>query len=233
VAVSLTDSGAGVLDRGSVGATIPRRALMRAGILFVAFLFCCASPLVAQGKKQPRDLERFDVSGLPATPKTDVERQIFLFLKVHKKGDLTDATRIHMMLAQYYKERGDAARADDCTHLAADAWNATNGGPETAAASGTPPFESKGTFRKTFVYSDDLKVEHTWAFYVDGTFSHSVSGGADAAGPNETGWYTRQSGRIRLWQERPKTDKTVDFELLGADGEGGAVMAGMRMKPEG
>jgi hypothetical protein len=206
---------------------------MRAGILFIALLFSCASPLYAQSKKQPRDLERFNVSGLPATPTSDLERQIFLFLKVHKKGDLTDATRIHMLLAQYYKERGDAARADDCTHMAADAWNATNGGPETAGSTGTPPFESKGTFRKTFVYTDELKVEHTWAFYGDGTFSHSVNSGSDAPGPNESGWYTLQNGRMRLWLERPKTDKTVDFQLLGPEGSEGAVMAGTRMKPEG
>ena len=204
---------------------------MRAGILLSALLLCLAPSLNAQAKKPQRDLERFDVSGLPATAGTDLERQILLFIKVHRKGDLTDATRIHMMLAQYYKQRGDATRADDCNRMAADAYNATDSGaPETAGAPGNPPFEPQATFRRTFVYTDEASVEHTWDFYLDGTFSHAVSSGS---GGTETGWYTRQDRQMRLWQLRPKADRTVEFEMLGPDGSEGAVMAGARMKPGG
>lgn len=204
---------------------------MRARFLFPVLLLCLAPPVVAQTKASARDVERFDVSGLPATPSTDFERQIFLFLKVHRKGDLTDATRIHMLLAQYYKQKGDAARADNCTKLAAEAYNGTSeGAPETAGSDGKPPFKPEQTLRGTFVYTDDLKVEHTWAFYVDGTFSHAVSNGSGEAGPAETGWYTRYQRQMRLWQQGPSVDRTVDFELLGPDGSEGAVMAGVRMK---
>ena len=200
---------------------------MRAGILLSALLLCLAPSLDAQTKKPTRDVERFDVSGLPANPTSEVERQILLFVKVHRKGDLTDATRIQMMLAQYYKQRGDAARADDCNRLAADAYNATaDGAPETAGASGHPPFEPQATFRRTFVYTDEQTAEHTWDFYTDGSFSHSVSTGA-----SEKGWYTRQGREMRLWKSNPKADHTVAFELVGPDGSDGAIMAGVQMKP--
>lgn len=201
---------------------------MRAGILLTVLLLCLAPSVAAQTKK-PRDVERFDVSGLPATPTSDLERQILLFVKVHRRGDLTDATRIHMMLAQYYKDHGDATRASDCNSLAAEAYGATsNSAPETAAVPGKPPFDPQATFRRTFIYTDEQTVEHTWDFYTDGTFSHAA-GGASI----EKGWYTRQGREMRLWQLRPKTDRTVEFELVGPDGSDGAVMAGARMKPGG
>lgn len=203
---------------------------MRAGILLSALLLCVPPSLDAQART--REVERFDVSGLPATPSSEVERQILLFVKVHRKGDLTDATRIHMMLAQYYKEKGDKTRADDCNRLAADAYSATAGGaPETAGAPGRPPFEPQATFRRTFLYTDELNVEHTWDFYLDGTFSHAVGSASREPGPTETGWYTRHEREMRLWQLRPKGDRTVGFELIGPDGSDGAVMAGVRMKP--
>jgi hypothetical protein len=208
---------------------------MRAGIPLLSTLLLCLAPsLSAQTSKPQRDVERFDVSGLPATPGTEIERQILLFVKVHRKGDLTDATRIHMMLAQYYKQRGDAARADDCTSLAADAYSGTSGGePETAGAPGRPPFEPQATFRRTFVYTAEPSVEHTWEFYLDGTFSHAVSSASGEAQPTEAGWYTRHDREMRLWQLRSKADRTVEFELLGPDGSEGAVMAGVRMTPGG
>lgn len=205
---------------------------MRAGILLSALLLCLAPSVNAQSKKSQRELERFDVSGLPATPGNELERQILLFVKVHRKGDLTDATRIHMMLAQYYKQHGDAARADECNRLAADAYSGTSsGGPETAGAPGNPPFEPQATFRRAFVYTDEQSVEHRWEFYLDGSFSHAASNGSGEARPTETGWYTRHDRELRLWQLRPKADRTVEFELVGPDGSEGAVMAGARMKP--
>jgi hypothetical protein len=205
---------------------------MRAGVLLSALVLLVAPSLCAQQKPSRRELERFDVSGLPATPSNDAERQILLFVKVHRKGDLNDATRIHMMLAQYYKEHGDMARADDCNRLAGEAYTATSGAaPETAGAPGRPPFEPEATFRRTFTYADDQHVEHTWEFYVDGTFNHTVNSTSGEAAPAETGWYTRHDRQLRLWQARPKTDRTVEFELVGPDGSEGAVLAGVRMKP--
>lgn len=205
---------------------------MRAGILLSAVVLCVASSLDAQTKKAQRDVERFDVSGLPATPTNDREREILLLVKVHRKGDFTDATRIQMLLSQYYKQKGDATRADDCNQLAADAYNATtNSAPETAGAPGKPPFAPQATFRRTFVYTDEQRIEHTWDFYLDGTFSHAMNNTAGASDPAETGWYTRHEREMRLWQLRPKTDRTVEFELRGPDGSEGAMMAGVPMKP--
>lgn len=204
---------------------------MRA-IVFSALVLCVAPSLAAQSKKPQRDAERFDVSGVPATPTNDREREILLLVKVHRKGDLTDATRIQMLLAQYYKQKGDATRADDCNQLAADAYNATsNSAPETAGAPGKPPFDPQATFRRTFMYTDEQRVEHTWDFYLDGTFTHAMNNTTGESGPAETGWYTRHEREMRLWQLRPKTDRTVEFELRGPDGSEGATMAGVPMKP--
>jgi hypothetical protein len=205
---------------------------MRPGVLLTALLLGVAPSLCAQQKSSRRDLERFDVSGLPASPGNDVERQILLFVRVHRKGDLTDATRIHMMLAQYYKEHGDKPRADNCTQLAADAYTATaSAAPETAGAPGRPPFAPEATFRRTFMYTDEQHVEHTWDFYVDGTFSHTVNVTSGEAPAPEIGWYTRHDRQMRLWELKPKSDRTVEFELVGPDGSEGAVLAGARMKP--
>ena len=205
---------------------------MRTGILLSALVLCVASSLDAQTRKPQRDVERFDVSGLPVTPTNNREREILLLVKVHRKGDFTDATRIQMLLSQYYKQKGDNTRADYCNQLAADAYNATsNTVAETAGADGKPPFDPQATFRRTFVYTDEQRVEHTWDFYLDGTFSHAVNNATGASAPAEAGWYTRHEREMRLWQLRPKTDRTVEFELRGPDGSDGAMMAGVQMKP--
>jgi hypothetical protein len=206
---------------------------MRCAIIVAASLMSFAASLDAQSKNKPAgDFERFEVSGLPQTPGSDFEKQIFLFLRAHRKGDLTDATRIHMLLAQYYKEIGDQTRANICSRRAADAWDAgSNAPPETAASPGKPPFAPERTFRRTYTYADDLNIAHTWDFYLDGTYKHEVSGAPGGVGPTETGWYTRTKTQMRLWQFTPSADRTVDFELVGPDGADGAVMAGMRMAP--
>jgi len=205
---------------------------MRARILLSLAVLCVAPSLGAQTKKPQRDVERFDVSGVPATPTNEREREILLLVKAHRKGDLTDATRIQMLLSQYYKQKGDASRAEDCNQLAADAYSAaSNSAPETAGASGSPPFHPQATFRRTFTYTDDQRVEHTWDFYLDGSFSHAVNTLVGTASSPETGWYTRDKREMRLWQLRPNTDRTVEFELRGPDGSEGATMAGVLMKP--
>ena len=204
---------------------------MRARTLVPVLMLCLAPSVDAQAQRSAREVERFDVSGFPATPSTDLERQIALFIKVHRKGDLTDATRIHMLLSQYYKAKGDAARADNCNQLAAAAYSSVSAStPETAGSEGKPPFEPERTLRRTFEHTDDLNVTHTWELYLDGTFSHAMTGASSDARPTETGWYTRRDRQMRLWQLRPSVDRIVDFELLGPDGSEGAVMSGVRMK---
>lgn len=205
---------------------------MRIAALFACLVLALPVTATAQTAARKAELERFDTSGLPKTPTTELEKEIFLLLRVHKKGDLTDATRIHMKLADYYKAKGEAAKAADCTKMAGDAWDAANGAiPNSAMSPGKPPFQVEGTFEKTFTVTDELKVMHTWQFYVDGTFSHSVMMPGTGEGPTELGWYTLKEGQMRLWQQTPKVDRTVTFEFIGPEGSDGAVLDGVRMKP--
>jgi hypothetical protein len=193
-------------------------------------------PVVAPSQSTPRQTnpERFDVSGLPQAASSTLEKEIFMLLRYHRRGDLRDATRIHLKLAEYYKELGDKTRADDCTKLASEAWDAAEKGIRTTAGtSGTPPFEPLGSFRRNFAYSDEsLGVSHRWEFFDDGTFAHSLSvpPGQTAAPPKELGWYTLLQGQVRLWQPNPAVDRTVTFELLGAEGQNGVVLDGIRMR---
>jgi hypothetical protein len=206
---------------------------MRPSVFILAALLALPASASAQTAKRTRDVERFDVAGLPKTPGTELEREILLLLRVHKKGDLADATRIHAKLAEYYKQRGDSARADDCSRMATDAWDVISGAERTTAHSpGKPPFSPEGKFQGTFTYTDELKVTQTWEFFSDGTFARAVNDATHGGGgPSEVGWYTLRDGRMRLWQVRPSVDRTVTFELLGDGGKDGAVLDGVRMKP--
>jgi hypothetical protein len=195
-----------------------------------------AIPALAHPQATPpkSGIERFDVSGLPATASSTLEKEIFTLIRYHRRGDLRDATRIHLKLAEYYKERGEAARADDCTKMASEAWEAAEKGVRVSAgAPGTPPFEPAGTFRMNFAYADEeLGATHRWEFFDDGTFAHSLTtpAGQTSPPPTELGWYSIQEGQVRLWQARPALDRTVTFQLLGEGGKNGAVMDGVRMR---
>lgn len=209
---------------------------MRYGLALLALTLSLPIAAGSQAPRRPRDVEKFEVSGLPQSPASDLEREIFQLLKAHRKGDLTDATRIHARLAQYYKERGDEARTEACERQAMRAWEAASG--ERAASAGspsTPPFDSEGTLAASFAYIDEaLQVEHVWDFYEDGTYAHEVNrvGDADLPGPRERGWYTLKDDRMRLWQYKPRMDKTVSFVLSGERGKDGATMAGVVMTPK-
>lgn len=202
------------------------------------FLFALAVSLPAsvQSQATPRaaGVERFDVAGLPATASSTLEKEIFTLIRYHRRGDLKDAARIHLMLAEYYKLNGEAKRADDCNKMAAEAWEAAENGVRVSAGTrGTPPFESVGTFRQNFAYTDpELDASHRWEFFEDGTYAHSLPtpAGQSAPPPKELGFYTILNGQIRLWQPSPAVDRTVSFELLGEGGRGGAVLDGIRMR---
>ena len=143
---------------------------MRIRHLLLVPLLALPAVAMPQGTASPTGIERFDVAGLPKAAGSDLEREIFTLLRYHRRGDLRDATRIHLKLAEYYKERGENDRADDCVKLANRAWEAAESGVRTSAGtSGNPPFEIAQTFRKNFAYSDEsLGVSHRWEFYEDG-----------------------------------------------------------------
>ena len=188
----------------------------------------------AQSGARPANPERFDVSGLPQSPTSAREKEIFTLLRYHRRGDLKDAARIHLMLAEYYKEIGDKTKASDCSKMATEAWEAAeNGVRVSAGTTGTPPFEPIGTFRQNFAYSDtELGASHRWEFFEDGTYQHSLTtpAGETAPPPKELGFYTVLNGQIRLWQSAPPLDRTATFELSGDWGKNGAVLDGIKMR---
>jgi hypothetical protein len=189
---------------------------------------------VSQATPGPKNPERFDVAGLPQAASSTLEKEIFTLLRYHRRGDLRDATRIHLKLAEYYKEVGDNLRAADCTKMAEEAWEAADKGIRTTAGTaGTPPFDPAGAFRQNFAYSDEsVGVSHRWEFFDDGTYAHSLTipPGQTATPPKELGWYTVLAGQIRLWQPNPTVDRTVTFELIGKAGQDGVVLDGVRMR---
>jgi hypothetical protein len=209
---------------------------MRCRHILLAVALAIPCTVTAQSSVRASSPERFDVSGLPVKPSSTVEQEIFTLLRYHRRGDLRDAARIHLMLAEYYKTNGDKARADDCSKMAAEAWEAAENGVRVSAGTpGTPPFEPANTFRQNFAYSDaELGASHRWEFYEDGTYLHSLTtpAGQSTPPPKEMGFYTRQDGQVRLWQSAPALDRTVSFELLGSAGKDGAVLDGIRMRAE-
>ncbi|ODT01402.1 MAG: hypothetical protein ABS52_16790 [Gemmatimonadetes bacterium SCN 70-22] len=202
--------------------------------LTVALTLPLAFPLVAeaQANRPARELERFEVGGLPKAPASELEKEIFLLLRVHKKGDYSDASRIHLKLAQYYKEHGEELMEDLCNQKAMEAWAAASGErPASAGSPGSPPFEPQNTFARRFSHSDEMKILHTWEFFSDGTYSHVLATADQPGGfgPRERGWYTLTGDQMRLWQFKPRGDRTVRVELLGAEGRDGAILDGARM----
>jgi hypothetical protein len=207
---------------------------MRLSHLLLAVALAVPVAASSQTASRPSAPERFDVSGLPQNASGQLEKEIFTLIRYHRRGDLRDAARIHLMLAEYYKQNGDKARADDCTKLASEAWEAAENGVRVSAGTpGTPPFEPAGAFRQNFAYQDvDLGATHRWEFFADGTYLHSLTtpAGQSAPPPKELGFYTVLDGQIRLWQSAPVLDRTVAFQLSGDQGKNGAVMDGIQMR---
>ena len=207
---------------------------MRCTHILLALALAIPVTATAQTSARRAHPEKFDVSGLPPKASSTLEQEIFTLIRYHRRGDLRDAARVHLKLAEYYKEIGDKTRAADCTNMATEAWEAAEKGIRVSAGTtGTPPFELTRTFRQNFAYQDaDLGTSHKWEFFDDGTYLHSlgIPEGQTVAPPKELGWYTVLDGQIRLWQSAPALDRTVAFELSGESGKNGAVMDGIKMR---
>jgi hypothetical protein len=207
--------------------------MMRSLHIVVALALVLPGSAYSQGVSRA-GMERFDTAGLAVSGAGAAEKEIFTLIRYHRRGDLKDAARIHLMLAEYYKQSGQAKRADDCSKMASEAWEAAeNGVRVSAGTTGTPPFELKGMFRRNFAYTDDeLGATHRWEFFDDGTYAHSLTtpAGASAPPPTEVGFYSVSDGQLRLWQTRPALDRTVSLTLLGESGQNGAVLDGIRMR---
>lgn len=206
---------------------------MRAALMLLALTISLPRNATAQARPRTQEAEVFNVAGLPQTPTTDKERELFALLRDYRSGDFATATRIHLMLAEYYREQGERTSFDECLRQAAKAWAASNAEERASARSpGRPQFVLKNTFRRSYAYVDGLKITHTWEFYRDGTYAHSIRDAADREqGPTEAGWYSLSDGRMRLWQLQPPVDREVTFEFVGDGGRDGAVLDGVRMNP--
>ena len=207
---------------------------MRCTSILLALALAIPVTATAQTSARPSHPEKFDVSGLPPTASSILEQEILTLIRYHRRGDLRDATRIHLKLAEYYKEIGDKAKASDCSKMATEAWEAAENGVRVSAGTpGNPPFETTGAFRQNFAYTDaELGASHRWEFFEDGTYQHSLTtpAGQTAPPPKELGFYAVLNGQIRLWQSAPALDRTVAFELSGSGGKDGAVLEGIKMR---
>jgi len=206
---------------------------MRSRVALLILALTIPASADAQSSRRPANVERFDTAGMPAVPASELEKEIFTLLRIHKTGDYSNASRIHLLLAQYHKALGNAKLEDICNDKALKAWEAASGErPTSAGSQGSPPFDSENTFAGVFAYTDDVKVQHSWEFFFDGTYAHSLATAEqpDGTGLRERGFYTLSDGRIRLWMMKPRSDRRVSFELKGEGGKDGAVMDGIRME---
>ena len=174
---------------------------MRRTHILLALALALPITATAQSSSRPVQFEKFDVSGLPPKAASTLEQEIFTLLRYHRRGDLRDAARIHLKLAEYYKEIGDKLKADDCTKMASDAWEAAENGVRVSAGTpDTPPFEPMRTFRQNFAYQDtELGTSHKWEFFEDGTYLHSlgIPEGQTKAPPRELGCFATTFGTQR------------------------------------
>ncbi len=76
--------------------------------------------------------EVFDVGGMPASPRTAVERDLARRIRGHRRGDLAGAARIQRDLAVYYRSQGDSPRARAAEERAEAAEAAYGKAPEVA-----------------------------------------------------------------------------------------------------
>jgi hypothetical protein len=60
---------------------------------------------------QSNPVENFDLTGLPPKPTNYAEQRLVDMVERHQPGDVRDAVVIQQKLAEYYRQKGDAARA--------------------------------------------------------------------------------------------------------------------------
>jgi hypothetical protein len=75
--------------------------------ILTMLLLMNASPSLAQSNP----VEDFDISGLPSRPTNFMEQRLFDMIEHHRPGDVRDAAFVQRKLAEYYREKGDLARA--------------------------------------------------------------------------------------------------------------------------
>ena len=72
-------------------------------------------------------VEDFDRGGLPASPRTDAERELSRRISGHRGGDVEGAIEIQRRLAAYYRGKGDEERARAAEERAAAAATSRTG----------------------------------------------------------------------------------------------------------
>lgn len=172
---------------------------------------------------QTNPVENFDLTGLPAKATNFAEQHLMNMIERHKPGDTEDATVIQQQLAQYYRQKGDTARArvaDERAHLAGGAASseaaAQNPSPQPTGEGGPVVGEyacrSMGSRPCDTQTTITLRADGTWGWrYFSGRYE-ALSGqvtfqgvglgswGAAEIGP---GTLTFTSGGQKVIFERP------------------------------
>jgi hypothetical protein len=189
----------------------------------------------------------FDLSGFPAKPATAEEKQIAARINAAR----TTASEAHELLATYYAEKGDAARAD-AERTKAEFWRRSKSGPAAAKAplaSETSTARDKSvaaptTFSGSFYGTSDDGWQHQWTFMTNGIFLHRVLGGG--FGRSDRGTFTLSGERLEVIQTNSASAYTspsaqyganaaarktnvMTLKLKGPNGENGIILDGMGM----
>jgi hypothetical protein len=168
-----------------------------------------SSPLV--------QVEKFDVSGLPAKPSRFLEQRLAELIKEHKAGDIPHAIAIQQKLAEAYRARRDTMRADAAEQLVAAARHASAmNEPAPAPASDAPaapattadnvstakepapalkPPAKKAPFAGIYWRQHPNGAVEKWDFNADGTFLHQWLSGTRTS---ERGEFSVEQGQLVL-----------------------------------
>lgn len=84
---------------------------MRVIRLVVAMLTMLVLAWPPSALSQGSPVENFDTSGLPPRATSFMEQRLMDMIERHKPGDVPDAVFIQQKLAEYYRQKGDVARA--------------------------------------------------------------------------------------------------------------------------
>ncbi len=124
-----------------------------AAILLSAFL------LFAQS-----GVENFDLTGLPPKATNFAEQHLMDMINHHKAGDIGDAAVIQRTLAQYYRQKGDAARARVADERAGSAGQIPQASSNTAALAGDYLCRSMGSGPCDTQTTISLHDDGTWGW---------------------------------------------------------------------
>lgn len=190
---------------------------------------------------QSNPVENFDLTGLPPKPTNYAEQRLVDMVERHQPGDVRDAVVIQQRLAEYYRQKGDAARArvaDKRARSATQAAPPQGASPAVQSGAGTGPSVA-GEYLCRSVGSRPCDTQTTISLHDDGTWGwrffsgqYQVAGGrvtfkgegVGAWGPAVIGPDTLTFGsgdRKGVWQKRSPIPPSVAGTYVCATAPGG------------